>query len=153
MQRERVRVSKEFSFDMAHALFNYDGDCKNIHGHTYRLQVTLLGFPDEDKASPKLGMVVDFGIIKKIVKEKIIDKYDHSLVLNRASVNALGFDLSDLTEKLYLVDYQPTCENLLLTMKNELLDALEIDGFVLQSMRLYETPSSWAEWLMDDKAV
>ena len=77
----KIRITKEFVFDMAHALSNYDGKCKNIHGHTYKLFVTLIGIPCEDCSSPKNGMVLDFGDLKNIVKIPIVDVFDHALVV------------------------------------------------------------------------
>ena len=63
-----IRVTKSFTFEMAHALWNYDGPCRNIHGHSYELLVTISGHPITDENSPKLGMVMDFGDLKKIVR-------------------------------------------------------------------------------------
>ncbi len=71
----RVRVTKEFTFEMAHALFNYNGACRNIHGHSYKLQVTVIGSPSTDEHNPKLGMVLDFSILKGIVNPLIIERY------------------------------------------------------------------------------
>ena len=70
---------------MAHALYGYDGLCKNIHGHSYRLWVTVIGNVLDDSKSVKNGMVLDFSLLKKIVKPEIVDKFDHSLVLNANS--------------------------------------------------------------------
>jgi len=64
-----IRITKEFKFEMAHALKGYDGPCKNIHGHSYELMVTILGYPVVDESSPKLGMVMDFGDLKKNCQE------------------------------------------------------------------------------------
>jgi 6-pyruvoyltetrahydropterin/6-carboxytetrahydropterin synthase len=69
----KIRLTKEFDFEMAHSLLNYDGLCKHIHGHSYKLAVTVIATPNYDKSSPKRGMVMDFGDLKKIVKQKIID--------------------------------------------------------------------------------
>lgn len=77
-----IRITKKFDFEMAHALMGYDGLCKNIHGHSYKLFVTVTGRPLQDDKSPKNGMVLDFSLLKDIVKKSIIEKYDHSLVLN-----------------------------------------------------------------------
>ena len=67
--RNYIRVTKEFPFEMAHVLWNYDGPCKNVHGHSYRLFVTLSGFPTDNKDNPKNGMVIDFSDLKSIVKK------------------------------------------------------------------------------------
>ena len=105
-----IRITKEFKFEMAHALFGYDGLCKNIHGHSYRLWVTVRGQVKNEKNHAKDGMVMDFNFLKKIVKPEIIDKYDHSFVINANSPHA-NVDLSSF-EKVFLLPYQPTSENL-----------------------------------------
>jgi len=79
----KIRLTKEFNFEMAHALWNYDGLCKNIHGHSYKLLVTVIGEAITDKKNPKLGMVMDFSDLKQIVKKEITEKYDHSIVLSK----------------------------------------------------------------------
>ena len=132
---------------MAHALHGYDGLCKNIHGHSYRLWVTLRGPILEDHGHKKDGMVLDFGLLKQLVKPNIIDKYDHSLVLNANSPHA-NIDLSTF-EKVYLLPYQPTSENLVndfvSIIKNQLPDNVELYKVVLS-----ETANSFAEWCLDD---
>ena len=102
-----IRVTKEFKFEMAHALLGHDGPCKNIHGHSYHLSVTIKGKPIRDSASPKNGMVVDFSDIKKIVNEEIIQPFDHSLMLNKKTSQSAYSGLQD--HKLMLVEFQPTC--------------------------------------------
>ena len=62
-----IRLTKEFSFEMAHALAGYDGPCREIHGHSYKLFVTVRGIPEQNPNSPKFGMVMDFGDLKRIV--------------------------------------------------------------------------------------
>ena len=79
----KVRVTKIFRFEMAHALWGYDGLCKNIHGHSYVLKVTVIGIPIEDQSDKKLGMVIDFGDLKRVVNKNIVDVFDHSVILNK----------------------------------------------------------------------
>jgi 6-pyruvoyltetrahydropterin/6-carboxytetrahydropterin synthase len=81
----KIRVTKYYDFEMAHALWNYDGLCKNIHGHSYKLHVTVIGVPIDDSSSTKDGMVIDFSDLKRIVKTKIVDVFDHSFVVNKNS--------------------------------------------------------------------
>ena len=81
-----IRVTKEFRFEMAHALAGHDGPCRNIHGHSYLLSVTLTGTPVNDPASPKNGMVMDFSDLKKIVDSAIVRPFDHALVLLAAKI-------------------------------------------------------------------
>lgn len=135
----QLRLTKEFSFQMAHALTGYDGKCRNLHGHNYRLLVSVEGSPIDDLDNAKNGMVVDFGDIKKIVERQIIDVYDHALVVTANSVFA------DIHEtKLIVTDFQPTCEKLLLDFAKR-LDGSFPSGIRLAALRLYETDSSFAE--------
>ncbi|MFI5148162.1 MAG: 6-pyruvoyl trahydropterin synthase family protein [Bacteroidia bacterium] len=145
----RVRVTKEFSFEMAHALKHHDGACKNIHGHSYQLSVTVLGSPLDDKESPKQGMVLDFSVLKELVNEKIIHRLDHALVLNKEDAGDLFTGPTPFYGKLVLVSFQPTCENLLLEFAENLRECLP-EKVMLVSMCLRETPTSYSEWFAKD---
>ena len=63
----KIRITKRFHFEMAHTLFEYDGLCRNIHGHSYYLEVTVTGEPRNEPGHPKDGMVIDFGELKNLV--------------------------------------------------------------------------------------
>ncbi|MFN9801814.1 MAG: 6-pyruvoyl trahydropterin synthase family protein, partial [Bacteroidota bacterium] len=78
---DTIRVTKRFTFDMAHALYGYDGPCKNIHGHTYHLAVTVAGVINIQEGHPELGLVVDFSELKEITRQIILSEFDHALVL------------------------------------------------------------------------
>ena len=134
---------------MAHALLGYDGQCKFIHGHSYLLFVTVLGTPIDDEKNPKNGMVLDFGDLKNIVNNKIINQIDHALVLNSA-IPKSSFDLNNLMfGKVVYVDYQPTSENMLIDFAERLKKALP-NNVVLHSLRLNETATAYAEWFSSD---
>ena len=106
-----IRITKQFSFETAHALHGYDGKCKNIHGHSYKLFVTVLGTPILDPLDPKYGMVMDFGDLKNIVKEEIVDVFDHATIFNKNTPHLdLGEQLIQLEHHILLLDYQPTTE-------------------------------------------
>jgi len=132
---------------MAHALFGYDGLCKNIHGHSYRLWVTIIGKVLEEENHVKNGMVLDFSLLKKIVKPEIVDKYDHSLVLNANSPHA-NIDFSAF-EKVFLLPYQPTSENLVYDFVQVIKEKLP-NNVDLHKVILSETANSYAEWCADD---
>ncbi len=149
MKARNLRVTKRFTMDMAHALWGYDGPCKNIHGHTYHLSVTLLGTPSPDLQDTKLGMVIDFGDLKRIVHEQIISRYDHALVLNDGAPYSKSDLITSEFEKVILVPYQPTCENLLLHFVEALQHHFQQNPRLI-SVRLEETPTSYAEWLATD---
>lgn len=149
LKNQFIRVTKKFTFDMAHALYGYDGPCKNIHGHTYVLYVTLKGKVLEDENHPKNGMVIDFTDFKKIVNEQVISVFDHSLVLNLNSPHAQLKELNSNFEKINYVPYQPSCENLLIDFLNRI--NLKLPNSVLvNSLKLEETPTSFAEWFLED---
>jgi 6-pyruvoyltetrahydropterin/6-carboxytetrahydropterin synthase len=141
----KVRVSKAFNFEMAHALWNYDGLCRHIHGHSYKLLITIIGEPIADEGDRKLGMVMDFSDLKTIVKGPIVDFFDHSLVLYRKAEKYMPDELNEMYEKVHLFDFQPTCENLVLYIADK-VSALLTTGIGLHSVRLYETATSFAEW-------
>ena len=142
-----IKITKEFKFEMAHALHGYDGLCKNIHGHSYKLLVTVKGEVKNENGHVKDGMVMDFSVLKEIIKLEIIDKYDHSLVLNANSPHA-SIDLSAF-EKVFYLPYQPTSENLVtdfaLKIKSKLPNDVELTKVVLS-----ETATSFAEWNSED---
>lgn len=146
---EIIRVTKRFSFEMAHALLNYDGPCKNIHGHSYILEVTILGSPLISVGHPKDGLVIDFTDIKDAVQKEIIDHVDHSLVINKNSPEKVTKHLFRQFDKVIALDYQPSCENLLIDFKNRLINLFQ-GNHKLIVLRLKETKSSWAEWYLND---
>lgn len=141
-----IRITKQFSFEMAHALWGYDGPCRHIHGHSYELFITLLGKPALPQSGPKQGMVIDFSVLKALVKELIIDKYDHALALNKA--HAQFFSPPD-HNRIIWCDYQPTCENLLIEIVSLLQHHIP-QQFKLVYVKLHETKTSYAEWHASD---
>jgi 6-pyruvoyltetrahydropterin/6-carboxytetrahydropterin synthase len=145
----KIRVTKFYDFEMAHALWNYDGLCKNIHGHTYKLYVTVIGEPISDPNNQKFGMVVDFGDLKKIVKTEIVDKLDHSLAIYEKSPHEKLLELGDMYQRHFVFDFQPTCENLVIWIAEKISPLLPI-GVELKKVKLYETASSSAEWNAND---
>ena len=144
-----IRVTKEFKFEMAHALWNYDGPCRNVHGHSYRLFVTLSGVPVEEHGNPKNGMVIDFTDLKRIVKKEIVNVFDHAVAVSRQ----FDKEKMDMFVKMFgnavLVDYQPTCENLVSDFAGRITGNLP-SRIKLHSLKLYETATSYAEWYASD---
>jgi len=146
---DKIRVTKEFSFEMAHALWNYDGACRNIHGHSYRLFVTLVGKPIANSQDPKFGMVIDFKDLKKMVKKPIVDFFDHSLVVYKEAEGEILVSIRQMYEKVHVFDFQPTCENLVRYIAKSIQSGLTPD-IQLQAVKLYETANSYAEWHLED---
>jgi len=144
-----IRVTKEFSFEMSHVLWNYDGPCRNVHGHSYRLFVTLSGTPVNEPGHPKNGMVMDFTDLKNIVKKNIVDLFDHSVVVSRNFDSGKTEMFTKMFGNTVLVDYQPTCENLVADFAQRISGLLP-RGVTLHNLKLYETASSFAEWYASD---
>lgn len=145
-----IRLTKSFNFETAHALHGYDGKCKNIHGHSYKLYVTVKGTPSTDPNDVKQGMVMDFGDLKSIVKSKIVDRFDHAILLNiNTPHKSLGEKLQAEGHKVIFTDYQPSCENMILEMVDEIRFLLP-GNIQLVSLRLHETENSYGEWLAED---
>ena len=144
-----IRITKEFKFETAHSLPGYDGLCKNIHGHSYGLLVTVAGYPLKEQDHPKLGMVMDFGDLKKIVRKEIVEPFDHALVLRSDVSETLVAELKKNYEKIILLDYQPTSEMMLIDF-SERLKAKMPENIDLKYLMLRETVTSYAEWFADE---
>lgn len=151
LEMSNIRLTKKFSFETGHALYGYDGKCKNLHGHSYKLHVTVIGKPISDATNPKYGMVVDFGDLKKIVKEHIEDVFDHTMVFNKNTPHSeLASILKAQGHDIIEVDYQPTSEMMVIHFA-EIIKAHLPQNVKLHSIKLYETATSYAEWFASDQ--
>ena len=147
----KIRITKEFKFEMAHALLGYDGPCRNVHGHSYELKVTIIGEPITDPGHVKLGMVMDFGDLKRIVWSEIIQVFDHALVLNAQMPESITGHLHSSFEKVILLPYQPTSELMVIDFAQRIQTKLPAN-LTLVSVLLRETASSYAEWLASEQS-
>lgn len=134
-----MRLTKMFSFEMAHCLWQYEGKCSNMHGHSYKMEVTVEGTPSREN-----GMVIDFKKLKDIVNESIIDKFDHSTVLYEHADPDIINALKKNFERVHVLPFQPSTENLLQHFGDLLSGALPAN-VRLYSIRLHETDTSYAE--------
>lgn len=146
-----IRITKRFHFEMAHTLFEYDGLCRNIHGHSYNLEVTVAGEPRLEPGHPKDGMLIDFGELKNLVKTNIVNVFDHALMVNSLVPEEQKVLLQKVTTRFIVVDFQPTSENLVVYIAS-ILQPLLPSGVTLFSIRLYETETSFAEWFASDNS-
>lgn len=126
--QKRVMISKEFTFDAAHHLHAYEGKCKNLHGHTYKVIFGISGFLDER------GLMMDFADLKEIWKQEIEIFLDHRY----------------LNETLPAMN--TTAENMVVWIYEKMQEALQTAerqqqylGARVEFVRLYETPTSYAE--------
>lgn len=147
---QRIRITKEFTFETGHALFGYDGKCRNVHGHSYKLSVTVIGTPNQEKGHKKLGMVIDFGDLKQIVKEEVVDPFDHATVFNKNTPHVdLAKTLEKSGHKVILAEYQPTSENMVIDFAQKIRARLP-EHLQLHSLQLRETGTAYAEWHAGD---
>lgn len=138
-------VVKEFKWGCAHLLEGHKGLCKNIHGHTYTLQVGVKGHKDYKLDSSEEGMIIDFKDLKGRVNELIVNKFDHAFVVNITTKDeftiALRLLMKNHGKKIVELPFRTTAENMVQWMT----EVLEHDGFELAFVRLYETETSYAE--------
>ncbi len=124
---DHVTVVKEFTFDSAHCLPDHPGKCKQVHGHTYKLQIGIQGPINQ------AGMIIDFGDLKEAVKNRIIEPLDHKM-------------LNDVEEHGF-PGFLPTAENMVIWIRDVLFAQFPHDsGLKVILVRLWETPTSYAEW-------
>lgn len=146
----KIRITKQFSFETGHALYGYDGKCRNVHGHSYKLSVTVIGTPIADNSHVKFGMVIDFGDLKKIVKEEIVDVFDHATVFNKNTPHVeLANELKSRGHNVLLVNYQPTSEMMVIDFADKIKKRLP-ENINLHAVKLQETETSYAEWYAAD---
>lgn len=141
-----IHLTKIFRFEAAHALMGYDGRCRNIHGHSYEMRVTIKGNPIMDDNSPKNGMVMDFGDLKRIVNEEIIDHYDHAFIINHNMPKSFIDEVKRSYERIIVLPYQPTTELMLIDFSKKIKKRLP-EGIQLVKIFLKETEGSYAEWI------
>ena len=141
-----IHLTKIFRFEAAHALMGYDGRCRNIHGHSYEMRVTIKGMPIMDDSSPKNGMVMDFGDLKRIVNEEIVDHYDHAFIINHNMSQDFIDEVKRNYERIIVLPYQPTTELMLIDFSKKIKSRLP-EGIQLVKIFLKETEGSFAEWI------
>ena len=155
-----VTITRIFDFCMAHNLKNHEGKCKNVHGHNYKLYVTVMRNPnidydddmfdvDSNPSSSEHGMVMDFGRLKQIVNELIIDIYDHSFMIwdEDLDMQKMINDYKNIM-KINIVHYRPTAENMckhFFRMLNNYFKDHNM-GIQVEGIKIYETDNSYAEF-------
>lgn len=139
MATGNVTVCKVFSFDAAHQLVGHFGKCANLHGHTYKVEIKLTAPPNTEAGSTDEGFVMDFYHLKKHVGEGLIEKMDHAF-LAKGDEPALE-TLKASGAKVVVLGFRSTCENMATYMCSYLMKA----GLPVSSVRVWETPTGWAE--------
>lgn len=138
-----VTITKIFHFEMAHAIKGYEGPCKNIHGHSYELHVTVSSADKTAGYIPAPGFIIDFKDVKKNVQHSIIEKSDHCLLVSKDYLAENPSIASQ--ENLVIFEAEPTAENLLTYISRILQKTLPAKTELVH-LKLFETKDSYAEW-------
>lgn len=135
------KLTTEGSFDAAHFLAGYEGKCKNIHGHRWRVVATIAGEQLKNDQAQR-GMLVDFGDLKKDLKQ-LLRKLDHSLIIEKDSLKQKTMEaLKEEDFKLVVVDFRPTAENFSKYFYGQLKEM----GYLVSVVQVYETPNNCASY-------
>lgn len=147
-----VTITKTIEWDMGHRVPNHKSKCRNLHGHRYRMELTLAGEINATSGDSSEGMVFDFGDIKRLMTEKIHDVLDHGfMIYERDEILVRFFDsVKEQNFRMLQVPFIPTAENIARWCYVQLADSFP--GAVgIVSVRIYETPNSWAEYIADGR--
>jgi len=151
MKMGKVSITKEFSWDMAHLLAGHEGLCKNLHGHTYKMQIEVTR-KTEDVILTEInsqGMVIDFKDLKQLVKEKIVEPLDHAFMYWINSPEPLEHEIAEILlknqRKVARVNYRPTAEEMAMNFFALLTEELFPLNLELRAVKVWETPTSFAE--------
>lgn len=138
-----INLTKIFHFEMAHAINNFPGVCRYIHGHSYKLYITVSAKHDIEKYIDSPGYIIDFKDLKDIVYKEIIANFDHKLVVSKDFItNNQGMASQG---NIVLWDAEPTVENMLVYIRKKLLKKLPTH-IKLTGLKIFETADSYAEW-------
>lgn len=139
-----LKLTKIFHFEMAHAIHGYSGACKNIHGHSYELHVTVCQDKEYSNYIPGPGFIMDFKDLKKLIVSALLEKFDHKLTVSSKFLlenSSIAFQ-----ENLVTLEFEPSVENLLLFFQQAIRDKLP-KNIKLSELKLFETNNSYAEWV------
>lgn len=141
-----TKVTREFSFEAAHMLSGYNGMCQNLHGHSYKLQITVEGAPKNNPKLPDNEMVMDFSDLKKLVNDKVISKLDHALIFSSKEFRHPAEEDLYKWAQIYTMRHivlngRSTAETITAWIRSRLINQLGEGVHV----RLWETEKSFAE--------
>ena len=146
-------ITRRLEFDAGHRLPNHKSQCRNLHGHRYTLEITLVGDVIEQEGNSDNGMIMDFSDVKALAKQHLVDVWDHAFLVYVNDAPVRDFLASIPNHKTVVIDRIPTVENLARTAF-DLLKAAYVDhygtGLKLKKLVLHETPNCWAEISADD---
>ncbi len=142
-----MKIGKVIQWDMGHRVLNHRSVCKGLHGHRYKAEICVEGDLVEKKDASEEGMVIDFADIKKTAQKFIQEELDHAFMVWEKDIELLEFFKNSKGHKPVIVPFTPTAENVAAYIFNQLKDKFTDvfkTGLHLQSVKLWETPSSYA---------
>jgi 6-pyruvoyltetrahydropterin/6-carboxytetrahydropterin synthase len=143
-----LTITKRLEFDAGHRIPQHKSQCRNLHGHRYALEITLEGEPVDDPQSSDHGMLMDFSDVKSLAKDNLVDLWDHAFLVHDGDTLIRDLLAQIPGHKTVVLNRVPTAENLV-AIAFEILDPLYMERFgnhlKLRKLRLYETPTSWAD--------
>jgi 6-pyruvoyltetrahydropterin/6-carboxytetrahydropterin synthase len=147
-----IRITKEFTWCMAHMLANHKGKCRNIHGHTYKMQVEITrkeGDVVHNPGETDHGMVLEFNDVKDIINRVIVDRLDHAFLYWNDSTDPMEHEIAEILKKydrkMVEIDYRPTAEEMAISFKKEIEAELLPMGVYITSLIVWESPTSFAK--------
>ena len=143
-----LTITRKLEFDAGHRIPDHKSQCRNLHGHRYTLEITLVGAVIEEEGSSDNGMIMDFSDVKALAKEHLVDVWDHAFLAYEKDTVVLEFLDSIPGHKTVIIDRIPTVENLAQTAFTILKAAYQDrygTGLRLHKLVLHETPNCWAE--------
>jgi len=147
-----IRITKEFTWCMAHMLANHKGKCRNIHGHTYKMEVEVKRFEGDVLVRPgetDHGMVLEFNDVKAIINDLIVEKLDHAFLYWKDSTDPMEHEIASILRKydrkMVEIDYRPTAEEMAISFKKEIETKIKDLGVYVSSLIVWESPTSYAK--------
>lgn len=143
-----LTITRKLEFDAGHRIPDHKSQCRNLHGHRYTLEITLVGAVIEEEGSSDRGMIMDFSDVKALAKQHLVDVWDHAFLVYAKDEKVREFLQSLPGHKTVIIDSIPTVENLAQTAFHILKAAYQDHygtGLRLHKLVLHETPNCWAE--------
>jgi 6-pyruvoyltetrahydropterin/6-carboxytetrahydropterin synthase len=147
-----LTITRKLEFDAGHRIPDHRSQCRNLHGHRYVLEITLQGDVIETEGAPDRGMVMDFADVKSLAMAHLVSLWDHAFLVFEGDTRVREFLESMPDHKTVVLDRIPTVENLAALAFETLAsvyDAHYGSNLFLQSVRLYETPNCWADFVRE----
>jgi 6-pyruvoyltetrahydropterin/6-carboxytetrahydropterin synthase len=144
----KMDITTRLEFDAGHRIPNHKSNCKNLHGHRYAIEVTVTGPIHDDRKSSDFGMVIDFSDVKQIIKDLVVEPWDHAFIVFQDDKEIVNFLNTLPSHKTVIFPVVPTAENMAseaYRILNGEMNKRFNGQLKIKQIRMYETPNSWAD--------